>query len=534
VKRFLIAHQNPDMAEEIARMLSEVPEHAPAQPPAIARNRVAALAAVGFDLPDMAIIDMELPEHSQLGPAESGGLRLAQALRQAGIKIPLLLLASFTTREISEQVAALKNAGLVLEGSRFEQDLRLGVEQALAIEEPTLSPAPVNQTTLAPTRIVITIHIRGRGNCIYSVRSSGGRIPESYDISFEVKPEELDALREATLKLRQADPWHLAYESIGERLSDLLLGGNCRIIRDLGRIEGIRQSLDAQVALCFVTEKAVYPIALEALRDGYDADRHYWLERAPLWRQLDQRALEYPLFQDAETRSGAINCLVIAAGTAGAVPGWGANFGPIPGALEEARWLVDHLRSQRGVQKICRIQQDDNGQVRSWTSEGAQTHERLENGSFAEVLGTALTQGGPWHLVHFAGHTHYDTGREWGYVLLPGTPRHDGGPVELDVVSTPRFAKWLARSRLVYMSSCDSSSDDFVFALCKQAVPAVTGFRWGIEDQTALEHCKHFYVQLFQRRSLEHAMFSTWNHMYERDRANRIWASSQLVMQIAG
>jgi hypothetical protein len=102
-----------------------------------------------------------------------------------------------------------------------------------------------------------------------------------------------------------------------------------------------------------------------------------------------------------------------------------------------------------------------------------------------------------------------------------------------EYVGTPEFAKWLVQTRLVYMSSCRGSSQDFVFNLCKQAIPAVTGFRWDIEDASADKHSRRFYEELFRMRSIEDALRETWIHTFGQDRESKVWASSQLVMQLA-
>jgi hypothetical protein len=368
------------------------------------------------------------------------------------------------------------------------------------------------------------------------VGSIGDRVPDRYQIPFKVRPKDLRELVDSTVSLTESDHWARDYQKIGERLCKVLLASNVRIIRDLGRLEGITgQRQGAQLALCFVVEKAVYPIALEALRDGYGDDRHYWLERAPLWRQLDLPVREYPLFQDPETREGPIDCLVVEANTSGEVSKWGLSFDPLPGVEAETQWLVNHLRRQDTVKvgKIGRIWQKGDTVLTS-VSQGSETpRPQPGNGCFAKMLREMLVDSGPWHLVHFAGHSHYDIENDWGYVLLPGRPTNDGRPAVPDYVGTPEFAKWLVQTRLVYMSSCRGSSQDFVFNLCNHAIPAVTGFRWNIEDTIADEHCRTFYEELFHRRSIEDALYKTWNHMFGIDRESKVWASSQLVMQLA-
>ncbi|MDM0002833.1 CHAT domain-containing protein [Variovorax sp. J22P240] len=90
------------------------------------------------------------------------------------------------------------------------------------------------------------------------------------------------------------------------------------------------------------------------------------------------------------------------------------------------------------------------------------------------------------------------------------------------------FADWLSRTRFLYLSSF--ASQDFVLNLCARGVPALASFRWNIDDSMARRHSQAFYEELFQRRSIEDALFRAWNRMFGQYRVDRVWASMQLVM----
>jgi hypothetical protein len=323
------------------------------------------------------------------------------------------------------------------------------------------------------------------------------------------------------------------YEALGNRLRDVLLGGDIQVIKNLAHLSGRMQTAEpgSQPAICFVVEKGLYPIALEALRG--DGVTGYWLEKAPVWRRLAiNGSRRFPLFQDEETREGPINCLVVEADASGMVSDLNVQVGPIPGVREEARELIDYLGKQTTVciGKIGRIWCEGGNVYKSVSVSGElPTEGEVCKGSFRQAMSDMLTAGEPWHLVHHAGHSHYDAVNDYGYVLLPGESRDVVH--ELDYVGATEFAKWLSRTRFVYMSSCLGSSQDFVFNLCMHGVPALAGFRWNIDDEMAKRHSQTFYEELFRRRSIEEALFWTWNRMYGRHRANRVWASSQLVMQ---
>ena len=108
-----------------------------------------------------------------------------------------------------------------------------------------------------------------------------------------------------------------------------------------------------------------------------------------------------------------------------------------------------------------------------------------------------------WHLVHFAGHSYYDETDKKGYVLVPerlstGPCRSKQGILCLAFGDVPRF---------VYLSSCESSADEFVFELANAGIPAVAGFRWGVTEDSAFDYAMSFYGHLFKERSLEVAFW---------------------------
>lgn len=114
-------------------------------------------------------------------------------------------------------------------------------------------------------------------------------------------------------------------------------------------------------------------------------------------------------------------------------------------------------------------------------------------------------------------------------MLLPKTS------LEVDAVRIDTFAWWLARSRLVFLSSCKSTEADFLFHLADENVPAVLGFRWEVEDDKARAFAACFYQHLFggQRMSLEYAFLETRKQMHRTYPTNPIWAAPVLVMQVA-
>jgi hypothetical protein len=539
--QILIAHPNADMVDEIKETLDRRFDEDATPRPMITyeRNGAFALKALEPEPPEVVVIDLELPTDRRSGPVPLGGLHFAEAAHARHPALPLVLIASSGSPELSARVDALGNAALVLQGHRFDSDLQDQVLQGLARAASLAPGAGAGPITVAaktgpPVRYLIEFTLRASGHCTYRVWSENDRVPYAKHLPLEIPAEKLEELRAATARLPASPNWARDYEAIGENLICLLLS-NKDIALDLGALQQLsRERAGSQIAICFVVDEGAYPIALEALRGAGTSSRKYWLEWAPIWRQLDNMtARRTALFQDAETRDDPIDCLVVEADAEGKVDNLGLDLQALRGVEDEARWLVQHLRAQRGVKigRIGRIRVRQ-GQVQTSVSDSGADPNQVQPGTFAEVLEELLTQQGPWHLVHFAGHSHYDDADRTGYVILPGPPPAAGEQTSPEPVGTRRFAKWLAQTQLVYMSSCRGSSPAFVYDMCTREVAAVTGFRWNIKDDTAVHHSRRFYEELFKRRSIEEALHHTWNHMYECYSKDRVWISSELVMQL--
>jgi len=265
----------------------------------------------------------------------------------------------------------------------------------------------------------------------------------------------------------------------------------------------------------FVVARDMYPIFLEAIKEAGE-NEHYWMLTTPIYRQVTEMTDRYALYQDAETRESPLNCIIIQADVESKVtmPKFGIELKHLDNVKDEVEWLRGHL------EKLKKDQPHSVGEVRIVDRPGAP-------GTFAETVREAL-QGGKWHIVHYAGHSYFDRATKAGHVFFPGGP---GGKVEDR--RAEEFANWLAtcNARFVFLSSCHSSEEDFVFELANAHVPAVMGFRWDIPDQLAKEYTECFYTQLFEKRSLEYAFLEARTQMHAKERETQIWASPMLVIQ---
>ena len=91
-----------------------------------------------------------------------------------------------------------------------------------------------------------------------------------------------------------------------------------------------------------------------------------------------------------------------------------------------------------------------------------------------------------------------------------------------------------AKTRFIFLSSCRSAEQDFIYHLAKEGIPAVMGFLWKVDDAKAKEYADTFYSRLFggNERSLEYACLEAKREMHARYEDNPIWASPVLLMQV--
>jgi hypothetical protein len=244
--------------------------------------------------------------------------------------------------------------------------------------------------------------------------------------------------------------------------------------------------------------------------------------RTPIYRTLSvspsggTRQSRRPLFEE----EGTFNCLVIEADVAGKVivPGKGEIDLPELGNIDiECAWLEANLKDRKnqdewGIANVVRIN----------------AASVPNNKSFSKHLEDTLAER-KWHLVHYSGHSVYVPALEGpagrGFLFLPGSER----PIE--ALDAGLFANWLTDTQFLFLSSCHSSEEGFVFEMARNYVPAVLGFRWDIRDDLAADFATKFYQNLFGFRSIESAFVAARGNVRSAHGAQeQIWAAPMLVM----
>ena len=270
--------------------------------------------------------------------------------------------------------------------------------------------------------------------------------------------------------------------------------------------------------------KEMYAVLLEAL---WDDQRTFLMLQAPIYRDISisnfEDMIPLPLF-DPRAKEDAINCLIIEADTS--TDDNTEVYLKWPGKTPQ-KIKLEELKHIKGEKGECELLEN---YLKRDAPQGmiGKVHRLVkkdvpEKMTFKDWVFQVLEDEGPWHLVHYAGHSLIANDEE-GYVFLPGK----NIPEEVKIKEFGRFLR-KAKVRFLYLSSCQSSKDDFVFQLASQGVPAILGFRWSIVDDKAKEFALKFYEYLFEYRSTDQAFLKArcYVHKYAD---NPIWASPMLVI----
>lgn len=449
--------------------------------------------------------------------AQTLGLTLFQTLAREEISTPGILL----TPEVDDEQLALAisfpHFCLVRIGAQWAEHIRIiaarsiGLSSVVDAQAAATVDAPPQKKVqvdffIYPNSDTWTMVFKGEGNFICDPTPMLLKVNLAKINQTRIKDVMIDKYR------GNYPDWKIFLNDIGEVLLREILLKNPDVLNYYNRLSGEVGGCE-NFRIRFVTGEDAYPLNLEAiLVPGNQENEDFWMLKAPVCRRLNVGDLRlYPLFENPNQKEmlREINCLVIKAD----VHGW-ENKSQIElkqskNISVEARQLGQRLSELAANHTIGTFQSIPEGDTEC-------TREAVE---------AALKSGKQWHLVHYAGHSHYASDDK-GYIFFSRDGRPD--PVDIQV-----FAQWLrqARTRFVYLSSCESSKLKFVHELAKKAVPSVIGYRWDIDDDKAADHADIFYNHLFKEQSLEYAFLKTRQQVCQKCPEHIIWAAPVLMMQ---
>ncbi len=462
---------------------------------------------------DLLVAQACIPADGKTSPVEveTRGLSVLEFVRTEGLGLPCILLAKMADGRMNTAVERLDRCGLVEEGGLLQKRLNGCLDRIL--RPVNLKPADEEaQTEIVDVRIVLRKTSKG----YYAIQRTGPRFYQTPATELVVDEKRFkDLLDDSTdLELNmEYKRWMDKLRRIGEGLLEELLR-NPKFSRDFW---AITEAHIERSRFFFDIDEGFHPIALEAIVD-HDSKR-FWMLEAPVIRRLPYPAVRRPIFTDAQTRNAPINCLIIEAAEVGYAREIDRNFELLSNVAQEAAWLQDFLEAKEQTKPIVPI-----GRVLRVDEK------KVPKGkSFRDHVEQILTASGPWHLVHYGGHSYYRERK--GYVIFPG-PR--GGRVHGQAVDIEEFGQWLRHeTRFVYMSSCHSSESDIIFELARNGVPAIVGFRWDVDDERAVEHARSFYTDLLARsKSVEYAFLKARQETYEKYKEDKTWAAPMLILQM--
>jgi hypothetical protein len=351
--------------------------------------------------------------------------------------------------------------------------------------------------------------------------------------AFLIQPVLIDKLVKRSKAIPEADDWLTALGDIGQELYAHFFDQENdfsklfrKAVENVGGIESVRFSFDIRQDNYSLAIEALVPYqlgndgkVLASEKPTLATKLPFWMLHAPIYRSVSQLA---SCTLGEETRPGLfagehgpINCLIIEADASGKAV--------IPGIKECVHF--DRLLNVGDECKKLEAQLLEN--KKRW---GIGVVERISpSGSrlpFKKRLFELLASR-EWHIVHFAGHSYYRPGQNGkpgnGYLLLPGK--------QAEGLNAHDFARRLGNTQFLFLSSCHSSEEAFAFEMAKNHVPAVLGFRWGVDDLFVPPFVRSFYERLFSSRSIESAFVEARKKVRQKFGVkNQIWAAPMLVL----
>ncbi len=505
MKRFLIAHHNREMREMLNLALSKAfADEAVIFQSSHRADAFAKCKELNFNV-DLVIVSQQLAAQHDAAVSDKQGLELVRILREGDLTGRVIVLAP--TRSWHVEQAVLGGGWAI-----YEDQIRSPLDEEVVFHAKCVKKGPAEK--LDDHRLMVEINL---AHHTFTIEDRCGAMPtRSGELHFS--QEVIENSRKLLDRINQQESdWEVDLRKIGKTLTRELYHSVANMaFHDACLLANQKYNLRENAARVrfVIRERAQHSIALEALLT-LDCDE-FWMLQAPLFRSvmLDSESgwpSERPLFED-RNRHTPINCLLINADTQGTVGQLQHTLPQLFRTKEECERVQEELNLNKDVLNIgeIRLLSNDEPSPQDWAC--------WEN--VQDVL-----RSQQWHIVHYAGHSLYK--HQCGYIFLP--KKHSGTP---QPIRAREFAGAFDQPpQFVYLSSCKSSADGFVFELAK-IVPAVAGFRWVVEENAAFEYSKSFYHHLLKERCLEVAFWRARKEIHEQAQFQRdlVWAGAMLIL----
>jgi hypothetical protein len=458
---------------------------------------------------DLLVVDLHVPvDGASIALAEQPtGLDFVAELHETGKGLPSIIVTPRSDDTLSYRASKVPNCRPLALGEAFAGllvEMCRDVCQGEACEE----------TVSLDLEILVTDNPDQSNRCRFKM--FGTIDNESIDregvLDIDLgKIKDLKARSDQVLPNLPSELWESELKRIGRELFEELFHKNYILTK---RFERYRSKIDAerQFRFRFKVGKIFHSVVLEALfEEDEDDENFYWMLKYPICRKIALSGDYNEFFIDRVDVRQRFNCLIIKSDVHEYVDELDASFTKLYNIEREVEFLNRFLSQKKKELRIDTIR----------------LLEEPEPGlTFSETLRKVLSEE-KYHLVHYAGHSYYDANAKKGYLPLPGKDYPE-------VVDIEELSVWLrkAKTQFIFLSSCHSSEEDFVFELASKKIPAILGFRWDMDDAMAFEYAECFYTHLFKNaNSLEYALLKARKEMHANYPQDRIWAAPMLVLQ---
>ena len=458
-------------------------------------NAESALNYIKAAPPDFIVASFTLAADRSSPVEPGGGILFCEAARAIS-DAPMALVTSAITNAVQQRVARMRSPPICV---TVDADL------------PALLLVQIRAVRAELLRLDITIRADPAGEWSYDLHGTGFEFERRGRLN--VPASLLVALKTVALALTEAkESWREIFYGLGKSIVDGFCADNPMFGEQLHA--GLESAGGlANTRVTFIVADALYEIALEAISSPVAELPEPWMIHAPLVRSVAGVTPADTQLFDGPPRP--LRCLILCADASGVVDTLEDQGRPLKLAAlphvrkecEEVRRLFSRVARQLGFDEPRVVGGDDGAPL---------TEERLLD---------VLREPAPWDVVHYAGHSYHSRDHPGRASLIVGERER---PV---AVRINEVAPYLRRSKLVYLSSCNSGNAGFAFEAARQGIPAIVGFRWGVRDDYADIHARLFYRKLFKDRAIDTALWKTRRAMHRFMRDDRTWASSMLVMQ---
>lgn len=454
--------------------------------------------------PEIVVVQSEIPRHwkSPRIEHELRGVAVASELKAHYPELPVVILAHARTPEIEAIAYEHRSVEILIESLGWEEKLAIIIKKHLAGNAQKEYKYLKATFTLDTSNDCHGWELEGRS---FGYRGSQGVLRINSQVW-----EDLTALSVAAGESKTYAVWHKLLQQTGKALGQEIIN-NIEFTSAFAHAVGIAGGF-TKTKICFSVDRKSHPIALEALLSERLPKpifpEGFWMLEAPIYRRIKSPPLDLEPF--AQPRAvDRPNCLIIQCDLAQATTG----LPPLKYAMEECSWLYKYLLERKEIDCLGEIEMLADSPSRSR--------------SFKELLFAKLKER-DWHMIHYAGHSIYRD--ECGFLIIPGAFPQDA-PEEVSMVD---IGVLLRKTRFLYLSSCESSSDSFFFELARNHVGSVLGFRWKVDDILGFEFAKKFYAAFFEReprRRLEHAFLEARKQIKPQNEDKKIWAAPMMIVQ---